>query len=321
MIDWHILKCRLRLGTVTSSPKGPWRRLSTEAANPKSAHLDRLGISRIVALMQSEDRRVLRALVAARPAIVRAAELFRETYLAGRNILLFGAGTSGRLAVLEAAELPPTFGTDARRVRAAIAGGRTAVFRAREGAEDRFDEGSHAAERARPGDLVIGVSASSVTPFVRGALKRAAKRGARTVLVTASGGQGLEEFAEVVVRLAVGPEVIAGSTRLKAGTATKLALNQITTSAFASSGKVFGPWMVDLRAGSAKLKDRAVHIVAAATQSSLRKARTLLLQARGEVKTAIVMGRTGVTPVRARKQLEEAKGNLREALDLEAVES
>jgi N-acetylmuramic acid 6-phosphate etherase len=264
--------------------------------------------------MQSEDREVLRALRQARPEIVRAAEIFRETYLSGGNCLLFGAGTSGRLAVLEAAELPPTFGTDPRRVRAAIAGGRGAVFRSREGAEDRFAEGLLAAEKARPGDLVIGVSASSVTPFVRGALQRARQHEARTVLVTASGAPGISKIADVVVRLRVGPEVLAGSTRLKAGTATKLALNQITTSALVSAGKAFGPWMVDLRAGSAKLKDRARRIVAAAAGTSSARAAKLLEASGQDVKTAIVMGRIRASCSEARRRLARAGGDLRAAL-------
>ncbi|HEV8119354.1 MAG TPA: N-acetylmuramic acid 6-phosphate etherase [Thermoanaerobaculia bacterium] len=291
-----------------------WRRLATEAVNPKSAKLDRVGVARVVALMQSEDRRVLAALKGARSEIVRAAEAFRETFRRGGKCWLFGAGTSGRLAVLEAAELPPTFGTHPARVQAVIAGGRGAVFKAREGAEDRYEDGFERANRTRPGDLVIGVSASSVTPFVRGALDRARQQGAETVLVTASRSPGIEKNARILVRLDTGPEVVAGSTRLKAGTATKLALNQITTSALASSGKVFGPWMVDLRAGSAKLKDRAQRIVAAATESSPKKARALLDRAGGEVKTAIVMGRARLTAEKARRRLEETSGDLRKAL-------
>jgi N-acetylmuramic acid 6-phosphate etherase len=267
-------------------------------------------------LMQSEDRRVLSALRSARPAIVRAAAMLRDTYLRGRNCYLFGAGTSGRLAVLEAAELPPTFGTNPRRVRAVIAGGHSAVFRSREGAEDRREQGGKRADRAKPGDLVIGVSASSVTAFVRGALARAGKRGARTVLVTCGSSPRLAKSVDLLVRLDVGPEVLAGSTRLKAGTATKLALNQITTSAFASAGKVFGPWMVDLRAGSAKLKDRAIRIVAAAAGVSPGRARALLKRARGQVKLAIVMARRNAAPSEARRRLNLAGGDLRKALGL-----
>lgn len=292
-----------------------WRSLSTERVHPKSARLDRLGVERVVALLQAEDRRVLEALRRARPAIVRAAEIFRDTYLSGGNCLLFGAGTSGRLAVLEAAELPPTFGTDPRRVVAVIAGGRNAVFRAREGAEDRGDEGERGAAKARPGDLVIGVSASSVTPFVRGALDAARKRGTRTVLVTASRTRDRAKVADVVVLLDVGPEVVAGSTRLKAGTATKLALNQITTSALASAGKVFGPWMIDLRTGSEKLRDRALRIVGAACGISAEDARRLLARSRGELRTAIVMGRTGARYAAARRRLDDANGDLRSALE------
>ncbi len=296
------------------TPQNAWNKLSTERIHPKSARLDRLGIERIIAFMQAEDRRVLESLRQARPAIVRAAEVFRRTYLGGGKCFLFGAGTSGRLAVVEAAELPPTFGTDPRRVVAVIAGGRSAVFRAKEGAEDRFDEGARNAERVRPPDLVIGVSASSVTPFVRGAIEEARRRGATTVLVTASRSREIRGLAHVVVRLGVGPEVIAGSTRLKAGTATKLALNQITTSALASAGKVFGPWMVDLRAGSAKLRDRALRIVAAACGVSPENARRLLARARGELRTAILMGRTGERYAQAHRRLDRAGGDLRTAI-------
>ena len=291
-----------------------WKRLPTEASNPRARALDRLTPEGIVALMQSEDRRVLKALRGAWPAIARSAVLLRETYLSGGTVHLFGAGTSGRLAVLEAAELPPTFGTDPKRVRATLAGGRSAVFRSREGAEDRFAEGARSAGSAKPGDLVIGVSASSVTPFVRGALARACRLGARAILVTAAHPRGKARIADVVVRLDVGPEVLAGSTRLKAGTATKLALNQMTTAAFASAGRVFGPWMVDLRAGSAKLRDRAARIVAAAAGGSPREARSLLARAGGEVKVAILMGRSALTPSAARRRLEGARGDLRRAL-------
>lgn len=264
--------------------------------------------------MQSEDRRVLTALTRARADIVRAADALREVLAAGRRCILFGAGTSGRLAVIEAAELPPTFGTDPSLVRAAIAGGRGAVFRAREGAEDREDEGRRAASPLRQGDLAVGVSASSVTPFVRSALSRARERKARTVLITASRSAGIDAAAEIVVRLDVGPEVLAGSTRLKAGTATKLALNQITTSAFASSGRVYGPWMVDLRPGSAKLKDRSNRIVAAAAGTSPQRAQKLLQRSGGDVKTAIVMGRRRLDTKAARARLAEAGGDLRRAL-------
>jgi N-acetylmuramic acid 6-phosphate etherase len=292
-----------------------WRSLATERTHPGSRRLDRLGIAGTIALMQREDRRVLGALAAARPALAAASRAFRECFLSGRTCWLYGAGTSGRLAALEAAELPPTFGIAPGRVRAVMAGGRSAVFRSREGAEDRRGEGSRLASAARAGDLVIGVSASSVTPFVRGALARARARRARTVLVTASPSRGVSRLADIVVALDVGPEIVAGSTRLKAGTATKLALNQITTSAFAASGKVYGPWMVDLRRGSAKLKDRALRIVAAASRLPPGRARTLLATAGGEVKTAILMALRKLSAAQARERLAAASGDLRSSLE------
>ncbi|MEO8432266.1 MAG: N-acetylmuramic acid 6-phosphate etherase [Acidobacteriota bacterium] len=296
---------------MTARPE-TWKRLATEGVHPRSRRLDRLGPAGVVALMQSEDRRVVSALQSARGPIVRAAKILRDAYASGARCVLFGAGTSGRLAVIEAAELPPTFGTDPSRVRAVIAGGPRAVFRAKEGAEDREDEGARGASRLRPGDVAIGVSASSVTAFVRGALARAKERGAHTVLVTASAAA--RDAADVVIRLAVGSEVLAGSTRLKAGTATKLALNQITTAAFASSGRVYGPWMVDLRAGSAKLKDRARRIVAAACETTPSRATALLTRSGGEVKTAILMGRRRIPAAQARRRLERSEGDLRAAL-------
>ena len=297
------------------TPASRWKRLPTEAVHAASARLDRLDAARIVARMQAEDRRVLQAVVRARREIVRAAETLREVYLSGGNCLILGAGTSGRLGVLEAAELPPTFGTSPSRVRAFMAGGRGAVFRAREGAEDARRDGERQATRAGFGDLVVGVSASGVTPFVRGALTRARARGARTVLVTANPSPALKQAADVVVALRVGPEVVAGSTRLKAGTATKLALNQITTSAFATSGRVFGPWMVDLASrGSKKLADRAERVVAAASGTTAAKARRALREAGGEVKTAIYAARTGETASAARAALARTGGDLRKAL-------
>ena len=292
-----------------------WRRLPTEAAHRASSRLDRLDASQIVARMQAEDRRVLAALAGARREIVQASELLREVFLSGGDCLIFGAGTSGRLGVLEAAELPPTFGTSPSRVRAFMAGGRSAVFRAREGAEDARRDGERRAAGAGFGDLVIGISASGVTPFVQGALAGARRRGARTVLVTANSSAALRRLADVVVSLRVGPEVVAGSTRLKAGTATKLALNQITTSAFATSGRVFGPWMVDLSSrGSKKLADRAQRVVAAASGTTPAKARRALREAHGEVKTAIYAARTEASASAARSALARAGGDLRKAL-------
>ncbi len=251
-----------------------------------------------------------------RREIARAAVWIAETLERGGDVLFAGAGTSGRLGVLEAAECPPTFGTSPRRIRAAIAGGRRAVFAAREGVEDRAAEGRRIASALRPGDLLIGISASSVTPYVRGALAAARARGARTVLLTCAGpGRSLTRLADLVLALDTGPEVLAGSTRLKAGSATKAVLNAMTTAAMARLGKVFESWMVDLRPGSTKLRDRATRIVAAAGRVSRRRAAQLLRAAGGEAKTAIVMARRGLPAPAARARLRAARGHLRRAFE------
>ena len=241
-----------------------WAALPTEARHPLSRGLDRMSADEAVELLLDEDRRGLETARRHAGVIARAAEWLAETLERGGDALLVGAGTSGRLAVLEAAECPPTFGTAPERIRAAIAGGPEAVFAAREGAEDREDEGLAAAAGLRAGDLLIGVSASSVTAFVRGALAAARGRGARTVLLTCATAASVGAPADLVIALATGPEVLTGSTRLKAGSATKAALNAITTAAMVRTGKVFENWMVDLRPGSAKLVDRARRIVAEA---------------------------------------------------------
>ncbi len=229
-------------------------------------------------------------------------------------MVLLGAGTSGRLAVVEAAECPPTFGTDPRRIRAVMAGGQESVFLAREGSEDREDEGRGEGASLAAKDLLVGISASSVTPFVRGALDAARGRGTKTVLVTCAPGRGLARLADVVIAVRSGPEVLTGSTRLKAGSATKAVLNAITTGAMVRLGKAYENLMVDLKPTSAKLVDRTQRIVAAATGRSNAEVLRLLERSNGEVKTAIVMGRLGVAADEARRRLSAAKGHVRAAL-------
>lgn len=269
----------------------------------------------VVGLILDEDRRGLEAALAQKEKIARVADLLAETLDHGGRVLFAGAGTSGRLGVLEAAECPPTFGTDPDRIAAVIAGGPEAVFSAHEGAEDREPAGREAVADLGTGDLLVAVSASSVTPFARGALRAAAGSGARTVLVTCAPADGLEHLADEVVGLDTGPEVLTGSTRLKAGSATKAVLNAITTTAMVRLGKVFENLMVDLRPGSAKLRDRAVRIVAAATSAPSAEARRLLDQADQEVKTAIVMGRINLGSEDARQVLEAAGGHVRLAVE------
>ncbi len=268
----------------------------------------------VVGLLIDEDRRAVAAAAKVRGAIARAARLTADALGRGGNVVLVGAGTSGRLGVLEAAECPPTFGLDPRRIRAVMAGGRDAVFLGQEGAEDRADRGRAEGLRVRARDLLVGISASSVTPFVRGALAAARARGAPTVLVTCAPGRGLRRIADVVVAIRTGPEVLTGSTRLKAGSATKAVLNAITTAAMVRLGKAYENLMVDLKPTSAKLRDRSQRIVAAAGRVSDREAARLLGAAGGEVKTAIVMGRRGLSPLAARRRLAAARGHVRKAL-------
>jgi len=291
-----------------------WARLLTESRNPRSRRLDTLKTERVVALLLDEDRRAILAAARERRAIARAASLAADTLARGGDVVFLGAGTSGRLAVLEAAECPPTFGSDPRRIRAVMAGGNKSVFLSREGAEDRDDAGRDAGARLGSRDLLVGISASSVTPFVRGALAAARTQGASTVLVTCAPGRGLSRLAGVVIAIRTGPEVLTGSTRLKAGSATKAVLNAITTAAMVRLGKAYENLMVDLKPTSAKLVDRTRRIVAAATNRSDAEVERLLADAGGEVKTAIVMGRLGVSPDQARDRLTRAKGHVRKAL-------
>jgi N-acetylmuramic acid 6-phosphate etherase len=265
-----------------------------------------------------EDRRALVAAGRAAPAISRAAVAVAESLGNGGRVVFLGAGTSGRLGVLEAAECPPTFGTRPGQIRGVMAGGRASVFGSREGAEDREDHGRREGARLRTGDVLVGISASSVTPFVRGALRAAHAHGARTVLLTCAAGRGLRGAADVVIAIPTGPEVLTGSTRLKAGSATKAALNAITTAAMVRLGKAYENLMVDLLPTSTKLRDRARRVVAAGARVAPAEAERLLGRCGGDVKTAIVAGRLAVSPMAARKRLRAARGHVRGALAMKA---
>lgn len=297
-----------------SPASGRWARLLTESRNPRSRRLDTLPTEKVVALLLDEDRRAILAAMKERAAIARAAGLAADVLHAGGDVVFLGAGTSGRLGILEAAECPPTFGTDPRRIRGVMAGGQDSVFAAREGAEDREDHGTREGRRLRSKDLLVGISASSVTPFVRGGLAGARSKGAATVLVTCAPGRGLKSLADVVVAVATGPEVLTGSTRLKAGSATKAVLNALTTAAMVRLGKAYENFMVDLKPTSAKLVDRSRRIVAVAGEVGDARAGRLLRAADGEVKTAIVMARLGVEAEEARERIARAGGHVRKAL-------
>lgn len=290
-------------------------RLPTERSNPRSRALDRLTPTAIARLMNRADHDAIRAVGRAAPAIGRAVTAIVGRLDTGGRLIFVGAGTSGRLGVIEAAECPPTFNTSPGQVRAVMAGGRGAVFRSVEGSEDDARAGVLAMRRrARPGDAVVGIAASGVTPFVRAALAEARRRGALTVLVTCN-PQVPRGAAGVVIALGVGPEVLAGSTRLKAGTATKLALNTLTTAAFTRLGKVHGNRMVDLQPKSAKLRARAERLVAELGRVSIPRARRLLGDAGGSAKVAIVMARHGEPAGAARRRLGAVRGFLGRALE------
>lgn len=292
-----------------------WRTLLTEGRHPASAELDRLSTEEIVALLLEEDKRGLDLALQSHAVIAKAADWVANTLSSDGSVIFVGAGTSGRLGVLEAAECPPTFGSEPEQIRAVMAGGEEAVFRAKEGAEDDEEGGRKIVGQLAAHDLLIGLSASSVTRYVLGALSGARELGARTILVTCAGRAGLEAVADLVIALETGPEILTGSTRLKAGSATKATLNAITTAAMVQMGKTYGNLMVDLRPGSAKLQDRALRIIEAATDVSPTEADSLHAAADGDVKVAIVMGRLKISAAEARSRLQATGGHLSRALD------
>jgi len=288
--------------------------LPTEAAHPRAAKLDTMAPEAIAALMLSEEAKAVRAAQARADAIGRAARLVADKLAAGGRLIYVGAGTSGRLGTLDAVECVPTFGVPPSRLVAIIAGGPAALTRSVEGAEDNVRDGEQRLRRVAvgPADVVCCVAASGTTPFVRAALDYARFRRASTILVTCGGDPpNGERVADVVIALDTGPEVIAGSTRLKAGTATKVALNAISTAAFVLLGKTYGGLMVDVRPTNAKLWARAIRIVRSLSGLDEAAARKLIERAGGRAKVALVMHHAGVPAARARELLIEHKGSLR----------
>jgi N-acetylmuramic acid 6-phosphate etherase len=293
-----------------------WESLPTEAINPNSLDLDKAPIADIVDLMVNEDRKVVAAVHRERERIANGVQMIAESLRKGGRLIFVGAGTSGRLGVVEAAEMPPTFGVPPTRVRAIMAGGKDAVFVPKEGVEDDYEEGARAIARMRPQkrDVVIGISASGVTPFVRGALTRARKAGLRIIFVTCWPGNELQNFVDLLIAPDVGPEVLTGSTRLKAGTATKMVLNMLTTIAMVRIGKTYGNLMVDMMTTNEKLKDRGRRIIVMATGLDHEAAAKLLKTARNDVKAAIVMHKTGLPLSKALARLRKSQDSIREAV-------
>src|SRR3989338_6824837 len=290
-------------------PRVRYDRLPTEQTHPRSADLDRLSPEQLIALMNREDARVVRAVARSRRAIARAIELIAHGLRCGGRLFFLGAGTSGRLGVIEAAECPPTFHTKPSLVQAFIAGGRRAVFRSQEGAEDRGrDARALVRQRIHTGDVVVGIAASGVTPFVTDGLREAATLGAGTILVTYNPLSTTP--AHIRIALSVGPEVLTGSTRLKAGTATKLVLNMLTLGAMVQLGKTYGNLMVDVRPPPRKLRARAQQLIQRVGRCSEREAVDLLTAAHGRVKCAILMAAQGVRFVPAQRGPCRANGDL-----------
>jgi N-acetylmuramic acid 6-phosphate etherase len=288
----------------------------TEQRLPESMNLDAMSTEEAVALMNRQDAKAVEAVGRERASVARSVDLIAAALAAGGRLIYAGAGTSGRLGVLDASECPPTFRSDPDQVQGLIAGGPDAMFRAKEGAEDQAEGGAAAVDERQlgPNDVLFGIAAGGTTPFVHGALRRARERGAGTVFLTCAQPVPGEPPVDVTIRPLVGPEVLTGSTRLKAGTATKLVLNTVTTLAMVRLGKVYENLMVDLRATNDKLWDRGARIVATLTGLDRDEAMDVLRRADGHVKVAVVMRRRGVSPDDARRLLEAARGGLRDAI-------
>lgn len=289
----------------------------TERRNPRTADIDLASPQEIVDLINAEDRTVAEVVHAQREPLARAVALAESAFRAGGRLFYVGAGTSGRLGVLDASECPPTFGTNPEMVQGIIAGGLPALVRSQEGAEDVAADGAAAMDEHDVGarDFVVGIAASGTTPYVRGALQRARSRGARTAIVACSPpSDDVVRAVDVAILPFTGPEVVTGSTRMKAGTATKLVLNTITTGAMIRIGKTYGNLMVDLRALSAKLVDRGERIVMEVCGVSRDDARALIEAAGGSVKTALVMQRLGVSRAEAEGALDAAGGVVRRVM-------
>jgi N-acetylmuramic acid 6-phosphate etherase len=290
-----------------------WR---TEERNPRSLGLDEKSIPEILRIMNEEDKKVADAVERVLPAIEQAVQAFIEAYQRGGRIFYVGSGTSGRIGVLDAAELPPTFGVPPERVQGVLAGGLEAFFRADERLEDNREAGRRVVHEKRMDrrDLVIGLTASGETPFVLGCVEEAKRRKITTVGITNNPEGTLVKLVDIAIVPLVGPEVIAGSTRLKAGTSQKMVLNMISTAAMVKLGKVYDNLMIDLQAKNAKLKRRAEAILKALTTADAERIRRTLAEANYEVKPALLMLKAGLAYPEAKRLLEEHQGRVREAL-------
>ncbi|HBJ37260.1 MAG TPA: N-acetylmuramic acid 6-phosphate etherase [Planctomycetaceae bacterium] len=290
--------------------------LTTESINPSSDAIDQCSAEEIVRLIQQDDRKVAEAVSLVMPSIALAVDRIADALRSGGRLIYIGAGTSGRLGVLDASECPPTFNTDPGQVIGIIAGGYSALTRAIEGAEDdpAAAEVDLQAIRFCAADVLVGIASSGRTPYVIGGLGWARKVGATTIGLVCNSPSEIDAWADILIAPIVGPEIISGSTRMKAGTATKMVLNMLSTGAMIRIGKTYGNLMVDLKATNAKLVIRSRRIVARLTGLDESAATELVKNAGGEVKTAIVMHHRNVTPDQARQLLLASGGHLRKVI-------
>jgi N-acetylmuramic acid 6-phosphate etherase len=293
------------------------QRLSTEQRNPRSMGIDLADTREILEIINSEDHLVPEAVKAEIPYIEQAVEIIVDAFKKGGRLIYIGAGTSGRLGIIDATECPPTFGTDPEMIQGIIAGGREAVFRSQEGAEDVFEDGGRdlKALEIAPPDVVCGIAASRRTPYVVGGVAYARSSGCKTLYVTANPRSDFDLDVDVAMCPYVGPEVIMGSTRMKSGTAQKLVLNMLTTASMVRMGKVYENMMVDLQMTSQKLVERSRRVVMVVTGVDYDEAERVLALAKGHVKTAVVMILGNVDADEARRRLGDAGGFVRRALE------
>lgn len=295
--------------------------LLTEQRNPQSEEIDCLSTFDILKIINNEDKKVPLAVETQLPNIVKAVDLIVHSFKQGGRLFYFGAGTSGRLGILDASECPPTFGTPYEMIQGVIAGGKDAVFKAVEGAEDSPEDGVNEVitRNILPPDIICGITASGRTPFVRGALEEARKRNVPTILISTVNTEKLNEIgvvADVIIAPNVGPEVIAGSTRMKSGTAQKLILNMLTTASMIRLGKTYSNVMVDLQQTNNKLRERSKNIIMKLANLDYDTSERLLLESKGNVKTALVMALAGVDAEKAIKLLILADGFIKKAVQL-----
>lgn len=308
---------RFEVLSRVSSRKDKLRDLRTEQQNAASAGLDTLSALEIARVINGEDHKVAAAVEQALPQIAVAIDAIANAIRSGGRLIYAGAGTSGRLAALDAAECPPTFNTDPRTIQYVIAGGNRALGHADEYSEDSGASGRKDMARRKPGknDVVVGVAASGRTPYTLGALDHARKKGAKTVAVVCNRGSELGARADIEIVIDVGPEAVSGSTRMKAGSAQKMALNLLTTGAMARLGYIYGNLMVNVHTRNHKLMERGLNVLEKAAGVDRQTASKTLETAENQVATALIMLKTGLSRTQAVKRLKSVKGNVREAIE------